>query len=150
MAFRLSGMKPPNRGVTFKMTMILYAMTALALTTVPVAAQFDGLWRSGPTTDCTISGVEGGALKIEDEILYGIENECRMTMPVDVRGMEAVLFDMDCAGGGVTWTDRAMLMTGADGGLILVWNGYAFAYDACPENPAIGTVTTADDVGIND
>lgn len=112
------------------------------------AAGFDGLWRSSPTTDCSVSGVEGGALRIEEGILYGVENQCRMTMPVDVRDMDAVLFDMACEGEGAAWTDRAMLMNGANGGLILVWDGYAFAYDACPADAATGTVTTADDLGV--
>ena len=73
-----------------------------------------------------------------------------MTRPVNVRDMDAVLYDMECSGDGTDWIRRAMLMNASDGGLILVWDGYAFKYDRCPADPAAGTVTTADDVGVED
>jgi len=62
--------------------------------------------------------------------------------------MDAVLYDMVCESEGSSFTERAMAMHAADGGLILVWNGFAFKYERCPENAATGTVTTAEDIGI--
>lgn len=123
-----------------------------ALAASPVAAQqvadFDGTWRASPTTDCTVIGGDGGALKIEGTTFQGAEATCEMTQPVNVRDMDAKLFDMVCTGEGTTFTERAMMMHAADGGLILVWNGFAFKYEACPADPARGTVTTAEDIGV--
>ena len=116
----------------------------------PVASEgtWDGLWRASPTASCVYTGGEGGALKIENDVLFGVENECRMTSPVNVRDMDALLYDMKCEGEGVSFTDRAMFMTASDGGLFLIWNGYAFKYDRCGDDAAIGTVMTADEIGI--
>ncbi len=121
------------------------------LTAQPLGAeQFDGLYRISPTSDCALTGVDGGALKIEGGVFYGVESQCRMSVPVNVRDMDAVLYDMVCTGEGEEWTRRALLMTAADGGLIMLWNGFAFKYDRCPENPARGTVITSDEIGINE
>lgn len=114
------------------------------------AAEFDGLYRAAPTVDCNIVGVEGGALKIEGDTFVGVEVTCRMTRPVNVRDMGAQLFDMACEAGERAFTERAMLMHAADGGLIMAWDGYAFKYDRCLEDPVEGTVTTPRDLGIVD
>ena len=66
-------------------------------------------------------------------MLQGEESTCRLTNPVDVRAMRATLYDMLCTGADSTWAERAILMMGAEGDLILVWDGYAFAYPACPK-----------------
>lgn len=127
-------------------------IATLTLAGVPAAAQdaaYDGLWRANPTVDCSVSGVDGGALRIEDGVLHGVENTCEMTDPVDVRDMDATLFDMVCegAGDGAAFTDRAFFSKAADGGLILVWNGFALKYESC-EDSLPGTVTTAEDLGV--
>lgn len=114
------------------------------------AGPFDGIWRASPTDDCTRIGKEGGALEIEDNLFTGVESECRMTAPVNVRDMDAVLYDMECEGGGAEWTDRAMFMNAADGGLIMVWNGYAFKYAACDADAPAGTVTRSEDIGVTE
>ena len=128
------------RGLTF----------ALFMTAPVMAGPFDGLYQPSPTADCTVLGTDGGALKVESETFYGVESRCKMTNPVNVRDMDAILYDMQCSGEGETWTSRAMFMRSADDGLILAWNGFAFKYDRCPSNPAAGTVTTAEDIGITD
>ncbi len=125
------------------------------LVTAPAALSaqdldFDGLWRSNPSAECVADGSDGAALRIEDDVLYGVENECRMTAPVNVRNMSAVLYDMECESEGTAFTERAMFLRAADGGLLLVWDGFAFKYDACGDDPAIGTVTTSEDIGIPD
>ncbi len=124
---------------------------ALILGPSALAAQdisFDGLWRSNPNTACTAENGSGSALRIEDGTLHGVDNECRMTSPVPVRDMEAVLYDMECEGADGSFTERAMFLSAADGGLYLVWNGYAFKYEPCGDDPAIGTVTTSEEIGI--
>ncbi len=109
-------------------------MAGIAITPA-VAGEFDGLYKQGPDADCTLIGVDGGALKIEDNVFFGVESICRMERPVDVVGMDAYLFDMDCSAEGTNWSARALFMHAADDGLIMVWNGYAFKYDRCPVVP---------------
>ena len=108
---------------------------AAILALLPVAAMagpFDGTYKQVANADCANVGVDGGALKIEDGIFYGVELECRMSNPVDVLQMDATLYTMECSGGDQVWTERAMLMDDAeDAGIIMVWNGYAFAYARC-------------------
>lgn len=132
--------------------MIRALSCAVACVLAPAALaqelSFEGLWRANPTTDCAYTGGEGTALKVEDGVLYGVGNQCTMTSPVDVRDMQAVLYDMDCEGEDDDFVERAMFMEAADGGLYLIWDGIAFKYDACGEDAAIGTVTTADQLGI--
>lgn len=101
------------------------------------AGPYDGVYRQAANVDCSLVGVDGGSLKIEAGVFYGVEMECRMTRPVNVVDMDATLYTMECSGGDQTWTERAMMMTpaGEDDGLIMVWNGYAFVYDRC-EDPS--------------
>ncbi|SHI60750.1 hypothetical protein SAMN04488012_10256 [Palleronia salina] len=127
-----------------------------------VAGAYDGLWRANPTAECAFTDTPASALKIEDNVLFGVESRCEMTTPVNVRDMEAILYDMACSSEEQvevdgetqtqtrTWSDRAMFMTAADGGLFLIWNGYAFKYERCPSDAAVGTVATASEIGITD
>lgn len=129
---------------------LVSACLALAAPALAQDAGFDGLWRAAPTTDCSVVGGDGGAVSIAGGVFQGALTQCRMTQPVNVRDMDAQLFDMVCAGEGESFTERALLMRAADGGLILLWDGYAFKYDPCPLDPARGTVTTSRDIGIPD
>jgi len=109
---------------------------ALALIVAPVlvaATPYDGTYRQNATADCAALGVDGGALKIEDGIFHGVELECRMTRPVQVVSMDATLYTMQCSGDDQVWTERAMVMNDAEseGGIIMVWDGYAFRYSLC-------------------
>lgn len=107
------------------------ALAAL-LPTVAAADTFDGTYKQAANADCANIGADGGALRIADGIFYGVEVECRMTQPVDVLQMDATLYTMQCSGEDQVWSERAMLMNAAEGdGIIMVWNGYAFAYDKC-------------------
>jgi len=107
----------------------------LALSLVPglaLATPYDGTYRQNANADCALVGVDGGALRIEDGIFYGVESECRMTRPVNVVNMNATLYTMECSGEGARWTERAMVMEAAEGdGIIMVWDGYAFRYERC-------------------
>ena len=111
--------------------MRLAAILAL-VPTLAMAGPYDGTYKQVANADCANVGVDGGALRIEDGIFYGVEVECRMTLPVDVLQMDATLYTMQCSGDGQVWTERAMIMDAAeDDGIIMVWNGYAFAYETC-------------------
>lgn len=110
---------------------------AAILTLAPViaaATPFDGTYRQSANAECALVGVDGGSLKIEDGIFYGVDVECRMTRPVNVVDMDATLYSMRCSGDDQVWTERAMLMNDAENdGIIMIWDGYAFRYSLCPE-----------------
>ncbi len=113
---------------------MLRLATVLALVPALAAADaYDGTYRQVANADCANVGVDGGSLKIEGGIFYGVEVECRMTRPVNVVDMDATLYTMACSGEDTNWTERAMLMLSKENdGLMMVWNGYAFKYDRCP------------------
>jgi hypothetical protein len=94
---------------------------------------FTGRYRLTEQADCAAPLGAPGFLRVEGDVLEGGATSCRMTNPVPVRAMRATLYDMLCSGDDATWAERAMLMRGAEGDLILVWDGYAFAYPACPK-----------------
>ncbi|MCK0121302.1 MAG: hypothetical protein ABJO29_02440 [Yoonia sp.] len=109
----------------------LAAILAL-MPTLAAAGPYDGTYKQVANADCANVGVDGGALKIEDGIFFGVDVQCRMTRPVDVLQMDATLYTMQCSNDDEVWTERAMLMDAADDdGIIMIWNGYAFAYSAC-------------------
>lgn len=115
--------------------MRLFAITAVlaALSGAAFASPYDGTYRQVANADCGLVGVDGGALKIEGGIFYGVAMECRMTRPVDVIDMDATLYTMECSGEDEQWTERSMVMNDRESdGIIMIWNGYAFRYDRCP------------------
>lgn len=99
------------------------------------ATPYDGTYRQNANAECALIGVDGGALKIEDGIFYGVEMECRMTRPVQVVNMDATLYTMRCSGADQIWTERMMVMNDAEGegGIIMLWDGYAFRYSRCAD-----------------
>lgn len=112
-------------------------LAVLALLAGPATAQdlpWDGTYRLSEGADCERVGEEGGALRIEGGVLTGVESVCRMTDPVDVLDLDATLYVLECRGEGQTWSERAMLMEAAEGdGIFILWRGYAFRYERCPE-----------------
>jgi hypothetical protein len=113
-----------------------FLTTALWLAPALVAAgPFDGVYRQTANAECALVGVDGGALRIDDSVFYGVDVQCSMTRPVDVNDLGATIYHMECAGEGQTWTERAMLMKDAeDTGIYMIWRGYAFRYVRCPES----------------
>ncbi len=109
----------------------------LLLALVPAVASatpYDGVFKQAANSECALVGADGGSLKIDEGIFYGVEVECRMTRPVNVVDMDATLYTMQCSGEDQAWSERAMLMNAADGdGIIMVWDGYVFAYDRCKD-----------------
>ena len=111
---------------------LLCLLAASLCCSVARAGPFDGVYRQNQNADCALVGVDGGSLEIREGIFYGVEVECRMTRPVDVIDMDAILYTMQCVGPADQWSERALLMNRADGdGIIMLWDGYAFAYDRC-------------------
>ena len=107
----------------------------IALFPIVLAAQtYDGVYKQTANAECALVGVDGGSLKIEEGIFYGVEVECRMTNPVAIEGMNATVYEMACTGEGSTWEERAILMNDAqEPGLYMIWDGYAFRYERCEE-----------------
>lgn len=95
---------------------------------------WDGTYRQAANAECGLVGVDGGALRIAEGVFTGVGMTCAMTRPVNVLDMDATLYTMECAGESQSWTERAMMMQDAQSdGIIMVWNGYAFRYDRCPD-----------------
>lgn len=112
-----------------------YLPLAFALIPAILAADtYDGVYKQTANAECSLVGVDGGSLKIAENIFYGVEVECLMTNPIDVDEMDATLYQMQCSGEGSNWTDRAMMMLDAEGaGIYMIWDGYAFRYDRCED-----------------
>lgn len=109
------------------------AIVVAAGVTAAAAGPYDGVYRQAANAECALVGIDGGSVKIEDDIFYGVDVECRMTNPVNVLDMDALLYTMQCSGDDTVFSERAMLMNKAqDDGIIMVWDGYAFVYDRCP------------------
>lgn len=127
-----------------------WLVALMAATSAAAQDGFEGTYRPTIDADCARVGETGGALQIADGVFHGLETECQMTMPTPVRDMDAVLYDMSCSGGGTDWQERALFMNAADGGLIMVWNGFAFHYDRCEAGVPAGTVSRATDLGVSE
>lgn len=111
------------------------ASLALAVVAAPaLAGPYDGLYRpdhpAAEGWDCTSVGMDGGALAIRDGRFEGLENACDLTNPVQVRGMQATLFDAVCMGEGMRDEYRMMLLK-TDIGVTVISQGYANALRRC-------------------
>ncbi len=110
----------------------LLLAAVLAAPSGVLALPWDGTYRLSEDADCDRVGEEGGALRIGEGVLTGVESTCRMSEPVDVLDLDATLYTLDCEGEGESWTERVMLMKAAEGDAIFIlWRGYAFRYDRC-------------------
>lgn len=94
------------------------------------AGQFDGKYRLNKHWDCKTVGMDGGAMEIRSGKLRGVESLCLMKNPIAVRGMEAVLYDLECNGEGETWSNRLMLLK-QKGGLLYIQDGFATQWRHC-------------------
>ena len=90
------------------------AVLLTLLATTANATPFDGLYRPDATWaegwDCVSVGSDGGALSIENNTFNGVENTCTLSNPTPVRGMDAILYDAECSGEGMTNKERMMIM----------------------------------------
>ncbi|MCX7286767.1 MAG: hypothetical protein NTW20_04220 [Rhodobacterales bacterium] len=96
------------------MTTALKACLATCLATPLFAGPFDGLYRPdqpwAESWDCRTVGSDGGAVAIEGDMFKGVESACKLTNPVPVTGMDAMLYDAECAADGETVSYRLMLL----------------------------------------
>jgi len=94
---------------------------------------FDGDWAAGDPMTCDMSGRDSAnfALRIRGDLFRGLETECRMTNPITLPGLGAVVHDMDCVGEGDRWSYRALLMIDRDGRLVMISDGSALTYPRC-------------------
>lgn len=99
------------------------------------AGPYDGVYKQTANAECALVGVDGGSLRIAENIFYGVAMQCRMSRPVDINDMDATIYTMECSGDDQTWTERAIMMKDADdSGIYMIWDGYAFRYDRCKED----------------
>jgi hypothetical protein len=109
------------------------AILLVAVSAAPaLAGPFDGLYRpeGAASWDCASVGSDGGALMVKDEMFHGVESLCRLTNPVEVNGMSAILYDAECNGEGEAYSYRMMLMRVPDG-LAVIQDGYVSLLSDC-------------------
>jgi hypothetical protein len=98
------------------------------------AADYDGIYRPNYAWaegwDCRSVGTDGGAISIADGVLNGVENQCVLKNPVNIRGMDATLFNAECTGEGETDGYRLMILKTTDG-LALIQNGSVIDLRRC-------------------
>lgn len=107
---------------------LLIAGTAATAQTGP----YDGDWTIGDPAACAV-GMDNTnfAFRIADGQIRGVESACRMTNPVEIRGLGATLFDMECAGEGESWSYRNFLMIDRQGDLIMINDGDVSILSRC-------------------
>lgn len=107
---------------------------AVLLPSLGFATPYDGIYRPNydfaDSWDCRSVGQDGGALAIEADRLLGVENTCQLTAPVEVRDMNAVLYDAQCAGEGESYSERLMLMA-HDFGVYVIRDGIVLDWIRC-------------------
>ncbi len=110
-------------------------IVCLCVPTATLAVDFSGIYRpngpAGDAWDCASIGMDGGAFSITSDTLIGVENECKLSNPVPVRNLPAILYDRECSAEGMTVTDRLMLMT-ADFGVYVITDGFVSELARCP------------------
>lgn len=105
--------------------------TVLALLAAPaLAGPIDGTWAQNPA-DCSGDYPET-QLKISGADISFIESRCTLANPTALRDMpEAQLYDVRCSGEGMTWSDRALIGTNGENGLVIYMRGYVSTYQSC-------------------
>ena len=96
------------------------------------AARFEGDWTIGDPSACVVGEDSPNfAFRIRGVVFEGLETRCAMTNPVNIRGMEAVLFDMECEGEGDRWTHRSFMMIDQSGALVIINDGFLSVISRC-------------------
>lgn len=107
----------------------VFCATAIGVLASSVSAgQFDGLYfPTGLQWSCNPVdvGMDGGSLQIEGNNLIGVENFCELSQPTPVRGMDAVLYDANCAAEGEEYSLRVMLLRQRMGVYVITEDGVA-------------------------
>lgn len=107
------------------------ALTAVFLA-LPAGAQsrFDGAWTFRDAASC--NPASDSVVRIAGDELRYWESGCRLSNPTAVRGLDATLYDADCAGEGETWQTRLMLALTPEGQLLHLNQSGAALLTACP------------------
>lgn len=96
----------------FLQSIVLAAFSLLVLA-VSVAA-FDGKYipygPEGDAWDCGEVGVASGAFQINVNRLTGLEYDCTLSNPTQIEGLNASVFEGDCAAEGGSYSLQTMLM----------------------------------------
>lgn len=117
------------------MRRFLACLTVIATASSAAAGPFDGLYRPAEPWaegwDCRSVGSDGGALSVKGDLFHGVESLCRLTNPVEINGMSAMLYDAECNGEGESYAKRMMLMLVPEG-LAVIEDGFVNTLARCP------------------
>ncbi len=86
-----------------------------------------GSWVQDPVA-CTLPDP---MLEFSEATFFGYEDTCELTNPVNIRGMEAVLFDAVCHGEGGEDTHRMLITAEDDTRIMLHHYGRTTILEAC-------------------
>jgi len=115
-----------NRFATF--------LVAMSVAGSALATPYDGIYRPdapwAENWDCQTIGMDGGAMEIAGNIYTAVENQCTLTNPTGIRGMDATLYDAVCSAEGDDYFYRMMILK-TDIGVTTISNGYASAWKRC-------------------
>jgi hypothetical protein len=113
------------------MPLVSRSLLALAcLATPALAAPIEGTW-AGSAEACT-AGYAEDRLTIAGSSIRFVESSCTLANPTALRDMpQAMLYDIECSGEGMTWSERAFIGSDGEDGLIVYTRGYATQYRRC-------------------
>jgi len=99
------------------------------------AGDYDGIYRPqgnwAQGWDCENIGMDGGAIAIRDGRLEGVESLCSLDNPTPVRGLQATLYDAECAAEGDLYSYRIMIMRTANGIATVQLGGVVSHFEYC-------------------
>lgn len=114
---------------------LAWGSVCLASAALADASAYQGLYRPTGAAfadwDCTRVGAPGGALQVTPELIRGVESRCELHNPAQINGMNATLFDAQCAGEGSEWQERVLLMRHEDG-IYYIRDGIVAEWRRCP------------------
>jgi len=128
-----TGREKTGRGMMGRGVIIAVLALMLPLPALAQDGRFDGDWALGDPMACDLSGHDTAnfALRIRGDRFRGLESECRMTNPVTLPGVGAVIHEMECTGEGESWSYHALMMLDREGQLVMISDGSARIYPRC-------------------
>ena len=106
------------------------AIFAILTTNAAMAAGFDGTWAQNPA-HCTAAYPETRVQIAGSDIKF-VESSCKLGNATGLRDMpQAKLFDLQCSGEGTTWSERMLVGTHGESGLVIYSRGHASTYSKC-------------------
>lgn len=118
----------------FLQRIVLAMACVTGLTGEAIADRFDGKYRpvgdEFARWDCHTVGRDGGALAIQNDVFFGVESRCDLSSPVNVNGMNAVLYDAKCSGEGYEWSERVMFMA-SEKGVYYITKQFVAEWQSC-------------------